>query len=228
MQKQQITELEKYLYNKHLAASRSARNKPFRLKTNFDDVVDTEKHKFLKRISILFNKHPDINADVYFTAPYKLYPDVVFFGLDYFSSMRAIKSYTIYKKQLLLEDPDSQVVDVSDSLRFIANFCISESIHFHRYPFHKTADVYTWMLHYKQNKINVYSLFEFTDVHSSITELTQEIQDFFVHDFVEQFHNLKLKYNKSNKLKSYVRAAFPVLSNFVQKKLAETQKPSKI
>ena len=224
----QITELEKYLYNRHLVASRTARNKPFRLKTQFDDIVNTDKHKFLQKISVLFAKHPELNADVYFMSPYKLYPDVAYFALDYFASMRAIKSYTIYKKQLLVEDPDSQLEDVTLSLRFIANFCIKEQIYFYAYTQHRTGDVYTWMLHYKQNKINIYSLFEFTNVHSSVSQLTQDVQNFFVHDFVEQFHNLKMKYIKSNKIKPYIQTAFPVLSNFVQKKLAKTQKSSKI
>ena len=80
----QLTELEKHLYNKHLITSRSVKNKPFKVKKDFGDIVDTDKHKFLKRISILFKKHPEINPDIFFQAPYKLYPDVEYFGLDYF------------------------------------------------------------------------------------------------------------------------------------------------
>jgi hypothetical protein len=223
MQNLQLTEFEKYLYNKHLAISRISKNKPFRPKADFSDIKDTDKHKFLKRISIFLQKHPDVDHETYFVSPYKLYPDVSYFGLDYFASMRAIKSYTLYKKQQLLENPDKQIDDVSKSLRFIANFCVQNKIHFHRYPFHKTADLYTWMLHYKQNKINIYSLFEFTDVHSSLSEISDDTKGFFVHDFATQFHNLKMKYNNSNHIKPYVKAAFPVLSNFVQKTLAKSK-----
>ena len=101
MQEEQITELEKLLYNKHLATSRKLKNKPFKLKGDFSDVIKTDKAKYLKRISVLFKKHPEIDPDVFFSAPYKLYPDVEYFGLDYFSTMRAIKAYTNYKKKLL-------------------------------------------------------------------------------------------------------------------------------
>jgi len=131
MEKQNLlTDLEKHLYNKHLAVSRSERNKPFKLKNSFTDVEGTDKHKFLKRISILFCKHPEINPDIFFKAPYKLYPDVAYFGLDYFSTMRAVRAYTTYKKTLLLQDPDSQLEEVKDSLKFIANFCIEREFIF--------------------------------------------------------------------------------------------------
>jgi hypothetical protein len=215
MQKQ-ITELEKAIYNKHLAVSRSQRNKPFRLKKDFSDFQNTDKSVFLKRLSVLFQKHPEINLDVFFKAPYVLYPDVDYFGLDYFASMRAIKCYAMYKKQVFLQDPDSQLEEVKQSLRFIANFCISQKIYLHQYPFHRTADLYSWMIHYKENKINIYSVFEFSGVFSSIKELTEEVQNFFISGFVEQFQNLFVKYNNSKEIKPYMRKAFSTISTFVE------------
>ena len=215
----QITELEKHLFNKHLIVSRSERNKPFKIKKDFANVVDTDKHKFLKRISVLFQKHPEIDPDTFFKAPYKLYPDVEYFGLDYFSTMRAIKSYTMYKKQIFLQDPDSQIEQVRDSLKFIANFCIENKIYFHQYPYHRSSDLFTWMQHYKQNKINIYSVMEFTNIFSSVKSLAEDVQKFFVGEFIEQFQNLYMLYNKSSQLKPYIKKALPVLSNFVEKQL---------
>ena len=159
-----LTELEKHLFNKHLAVSRSERNKPFRIRKDFSDIVNTDKHKFLKRISILFTKHPEISPDTFFKAPYKLYTDVQYFGLDYFSTMRAVKAYTTYKKQIFLQDPDSQIEQVKESLKFIAHFCIENNIHFHQYPYHRASDLFTWMQHYKQSKINAYSVMEFPNI----------------------------------------------------------------
>lgn len=217
----QITELEKHLFNKHLIVSRSERNKPFKIKKDFANVVDTDKHKFLKRISVLFQKHPEIDPDTFFKAPYKLYPDVEYFGLDYFSTMRAIKSYTMYKKQIFLQDPDSQIEQVRDSLKFIANFCIENKIYFHQYPYHRSSDLFTWMQHYKQNKINIYSVMEFTNIFSSVKSLAEDVQKFFVGEFIEQFQNLYMLYNKSSQLKPYIKKALPVLSNFVEKQLTQ-------
>lgn len=218
----QITELEKHLYNKHLIVSRVEKNKPFKVKRDFSDIVSTDKHKFLKRISILFQKHPEINPDTFFKAPYKLYPDVEYFGLDYFSTMRAVKAYTTYKKQIFLQDPDSQLEQVKESLKFIAQFCIDNNLYFHQYPYHRTTDLFTWMQHYKQNKINVYSVMEFSNIFSSVKSLAEDIQKIFVSEFVEQFQNLYTSYNKSQELKPYIQKAIPVLSNFVERQLTST------
>ena len=220
----QLTELEKLLFNKHLAVSRSERNKPFRIRKNFTDVANTDKHKFLKRLSILFQKHPEINPDLFFKAPYKLYPDVQYFGLDYFSTMRAVKAYTTYKKQVFLQDPDSQIEQVKDSLKFIAHFCIENNLYFHQYPYHRTTDLFTWMQHYKQSKINAYSVMEFPNIFSSVKSLAEDIQKIFVSEFVEQFQNLHSSYNKSQELKPYIQKAIPVLSNFVERQLTSNSK----
>lgn len=219
-----LTELEKLLFNKHLAVSRSERNKPFRIRKDFSTIVNTDKHKFLKRLSILFQKHPEINPDLFFKAPYKLYPDVEYFGLDYFSTMRAVKAYTTYKKQVFIQDPDSQIEQVKDSLKFIAQFCIENNLYFHQYPYHRTTDLFTWMQHYKQNKINAYSVMEFPNIFSSVKSLAEDIQKIFVSEFVEQFQSLYSSYNKSQELKPYIQKAIPVLSNFVERQLTSTSK----
>lgn len=219
-----LTELEKLLFNKHLAVSRSERNKPFRIRKDFTDIANTDKHKFLKRLSVLFQKHPEINPDLFFKAPYKLYPDVQYFGLDYFSTMRAVKAYTTYKKQVFIQDPDSQIEQVKDSLKFIAHFCIENNLYFHQYPYHRTTDLFTWMQHYKQNRINAYSVMEFPNIFSSVKSLAEDIQKIFVSEFVEQFQNLYSSYNKSQQLKPYIQKAIPVLSNFVERQLTSTSK----
>ena len=211
----QITDLEKHLYNKHLSVSRSEKNKPFKIKKDFSDIVNTDKQKFLKRISTLFVKHPEINPDVFFRAPYKLYPDVEYFALDFFSTMRAVKAYTTYKKQIFLQDPDSQIETVKESLRFIGNFCVQNDIHFHQYPYHRTSDVFTWMQHYKQNKISIYSVMEFPNIYSNIKILSEDVQKLFISDFVEHFQNIQSAYNTSNNLKQYIQKAIPVISNFI-------------
>lgn len=218
-----LTDLEKLLYNKHLAVSRSQKNKPFKLKKDFADLADTDKHKFLKRISTLFKKHPEIDPDSFFKAPYVLYPDVEYFGLDYFSTMRAVKAYTMYRKTIFLQSPDEQLKQIQDSLQFMAKFCINEGLYLHQYPYHKTADLFTWMKHYKENKINIYCMFEFANIFSSVKELAEDVQKFFVSDFVEQFQRLYLNYNNSQKAKSYVKKTFPLLSNFVEKQLTQTK-----
>lgn len=218
-QNPELTTLEKQIYNNHLAISRSLKNKPFKTKKNFEDIVDTDKHKFLKRIATLFEKHPEISQRTFFEAPYKLYPDTEYFGLDYFSTMKAVKCYTTYKKHLFLQDPDSQIDSVKDSLRFISHFCIENKIYFHQYPYHKTADMFTWMKHYKENKINIYAIMEFPNIYSAVRELAEDLQRFFISEFIENFQMLYQKYNNSKELKSYLKKATEVLEKFVEQSL---------
>lgn len=218
---QQITELEKFLYNKHLSISRNLKNKPFKYKKNFDDIINTDKHKFLKRISTLFQKHPEIDSDLFFSAPYKLYPDVEYFNLEYFSTLRAIKSYTIFKKTNFLRNPDEQIEDVKKSLFFIAKFCIENKLYLHQYQYHKTAEAFTWMKHYKENKINAYCMMEFTNVFSSIKQLAEDVQKFFIGQFVEQFQTMYFQYSNSTKLKPFIKKTIPKISNFVEKQLTQ-------
>ena len=224
MQKSEVTSFEKSVYNKHLAISRSLKNKPFRVKQRFDDIVDTDKHKHLKRITSLFKKHPEIDLDVFFEAPYRLYPDVQYFGLDYFSTMRAVKAYAMYKQVLFSQDPDTQLDSIKESLRFIAKFCIDNGLYIHQYPFHRTADLFTWMSHYKQNKINIYVMMGFSNVLTAVQTLQQDIQRFFVNNFIERFQELYNKYNKSAVLKPFLTKALNTLSNFVDKELTNTKK----
>ena len=220
-----LTELERCLFNKHLSVSRSSKGKPFKLRKQFEDISGTEKHTYLKRLAVLVKKHPEIDLDTFFSAPYKLYPDVEYFGLDYFSSMRAIKSYTMYKKMTFLQDPDTQVDSVKNSLRFMAKFCVDNNILLHQYPHHKTADMFTWMVHYKENKINVYAMMEFKDVYSAVQSLAEDVRSFFVSDFVEQFKNLYTSYDKSQVLKPFLKKAVEHINNFVDKELTNKQKP---
>lgn len=219
----QLSELEKVLYNKHLAVSRSLKNKPFKIKKDFSSVVSTDKHKFLKRISNLFKKHPEIDFNTFFEAPYKLYPDVEYFGLDYFSTMRAVKAYTTYKKQIFLQNPDSQIESVKESLKFIARFCIENNISLHQYPNHRSSDVFTWMTHYKQNKINIYVMMEFPDIYSSVQTLAEDIRRFFVSEFVEQFKQLRSMYISSKELQPYLKKALSTIDNFIYSELTKSK-----
>lgn len=216
----EITQLQKHIYNKHLIVSRQQRNKPFKVKQNFDDLIDTDKQKFLIRISNLFKNHPEIDTDLFFAAPYYLYPDVGYFGLDYFSTLRAIKSYTLYKRSLLLKDPDSQVKEVKRSLVFIANYCIDNNLHLHQYQHHRTSDLYTWMKHYKENKINIYVMFMYSGILSSAKSISDDLRKMFLSDFVEQFEKMFTNYNNSTQLKGVIQKSYPIIANFVEKQLS--------
>ena len=77
------------------------------------------------------------------------------------------------------------------------------------------------MVHYKQNKINLYVLFEFPDIFSSTQALAEDVKHFFVSSFLDQFKALYLQYRNSKILKPYLKKTIPVLNEFVGKKLVD-------
>lgn len=215
-----MTDLEKRIYNKHLAVSRSLRNKPFKLKNDFNDFEDSPKYGSIKRLSIFFNRYPDINMDIYFMAPYKLYSDVQYFDLNYFASPRAIKSYTIYQQQLQQLSPDKQINEIKESLVFISRFCLQHKIQLHDYPDFKLQGMEPeWVYHCKQNKINPYSLMEFTGIFPYINEMPFDERELLLGNFGRNYLDYRTRYNNSKELKPFLSAAFTKLKFFIDKSL---------
>ena len=215
-----ITDLERRIYNKHLAVSRSLRGKAFKLKQDFTDFQNDPKYIHIKRLSIFFTKYPDVNMDTYFIAPYKLYTDVPYFDLSYFASPRAIKTYTVYKQQLFQESPDSQIQDIKESLRFLVQYCLKNSIQLHDYVFYKEKSIEPiWTYHIKHNKINPYVLMEFPNIFHTIQEMPKDEREFLLGRFGTNFLDYRTKYMNSKELRPFLEKAFTRLKLFVDKNL---------
>lgn len=122
-----------------------------------------------------------------------------------------------------MQSPDTQLEDVKKSMKFIAMFCIENKLQLHMYPFHKTGELYTWMVHYKQNKINIYAIMGFRDVYSAVTQLAVDAQHFYIREFIENFKDLYTKYKTSTVLRPYVEKAQNILGNFINQELTNTQ-----
>ena len=219
-----MTELEKRIYNTHLAVSRSLRNKPFKLKENFDGFEESSKYPAIKKLSIFFTKYPDVHMDMYFSAPYKLYNDVEYFDHNYFASPRAIKAYTVYKQQLLLQSPDSQIEDIKKSITFITRFCLENKIQLHDYPDYRGNRLEPiWMYHIKENKINPYSLMEFSNIFHYINEMPFDEREILLGSFGKNFLTYKTKYQNTKLLKQFLSTAVIKLKLFIDKSLNSTK-----
>jgi len=219
-----MTELEKIIYNKHLAVSKSLRNKPFKLRNNFEDFENNSKYIFVKRIANLFARHPEIDIDMYFSAPYELYKDVEYFDLNYFASPRAIKTYTIYKQELLFTSPDNQIESIKKSLHFIVHYCLDKKINLEDYSHYKESGLQPiWIYHIKRNKINPYVIMEFPNIVNFINELEKEERNLLLGQFGDNFFTYKNNYLTSKKLRSFLSEAFLKLKFFVDKNLNSTK-----
>jgi hypothetical protein len=215
-----ITDLERRIYNKHLAVSRSLRGKAFKLKQDFTDFQHDPKFIHIKRLATFFIKYPYVNMDMYFMAPYKLYTDVQYFDLSYFASPRAIKTYTIYKQQLAQESPDSQKDDVKESLTFLVRYCLQNNIQLHDYIYHKEKSIEPiWTYHIKQNKINPYVLMEFPSIFHTIQEMPADEREMLLGRFGINFLEYRTRYMNSKELRPFLEKAFIRLKLFVDKNL---------
>ena len=58
-----MTDFEKKIYNKHLAISRSIRNKAFKLKKDFSNFEADTRYMYIKKLSIFFSKYPDFFSE---------------------------------------------------------------------------------------------------------------------------------------------------------------------
>ena len=214
-----MNELEKRIYNTHLAVSRSLRNKPFKLKTDFTN-ISPDKQVPLKRLYNFFMRNKEVDMQMYFSAPYKIYTDVEYFDLAYYASLRGVKAYTIYKKQLTETQPDSQLSSVKESLSFITKFCLDNKINFEVYSNFKSNNLEPeWTYHYKHGKINAYVMMEFSNIYTTIQDIPEEEKELLLGSFGTNFLEYRTRYMNSKVLRPFLKEAFVKVKLFVDREL---------
>ncbi len=215
----EITEQEKDIYNTYLRVSRTTQDKPFRYRKDFSD-FPAEDLYHLKRICVFLNKFPQIRTEYYFKAPFMLYRDQTYFGLDYFSGMAAIKCYSTFMKELREKDPDceEQLTMIADSLKFIARFCSEKNIPLNKYCVNTTGSTYDWMKHVKNNYVSLYSLMEFKNIFELIMEVAEDERLLFLgdEDIKDKFHAYKDRYLKSEKAKLLVKQGLTKIDQVIE------------
>lgn len=91
------TDLQKKIYNEHLKESRKSKNLPFKTRKKFEKLDDTTK-LCLQKLEVFFKKHSDISISEFFKASYFVYPNDEYLNLKFFTTLKAINAYKIYKK----------------------------------------------------------------------------------------------------------------------------------
>jgi len=201
-----VTEFEQHIYNTHLKISRTRRNLPFKYRKDFS-TVDPQTLNYLKKIAIFLTKHNHININDFLVAPFKIYPDESFFNLDYYTTLKATKAYTLYQQKLLTLSPDSreQLENIKASLIFISHFCRDNNISVSRYIEHKTNNTFSFLLHLKEHRVNVYCLFGFTDFDRTIRTVDSDLLSFIIgSDLIVNLPTLRTKYLNSTKARKFV------------------------
>lgn len=208
------------IYNIYLRASRTVKGKPFKYRKNFDD-FPVKDGILLKRIHNMLMRCPHIDPAEYFEASFKLNPDIEHIPLDHFATMAGVKAYNQYQsqKELLPPDSDDQLESVQQSLKFIAEFCITNSIPVSAYITHKPKATYSWMQHLKRRKINLYVLMEFSDLHSIISSTPEDEVSFLIDNLSSKYEYFKLQYSKSKAMRHLVKQGITRISHFVDNNL---------
>jgi len=216
-----VTRNEKDVYNLHLSISRSSRNKPFKIRENFEGLEETPDYLFLKKLTKFFFDFPHIDPNIFFKAPYSIYPDEEWFDLKFFASLKAVNAYSIYFKSLQEKSPDSQenIEFIKNSLRFIGSFCIRNNILLSDYMKYSKGITSIWMKHIKEHKISVYVLLEFPEFYSTIqTTPSDEVYMFlgYIYDNLQTYIN---RYNTSVIARKFVKEGMKKISDFIEKNI---------
>lgn len=215
-----LNENKKRIYNSYLINSRKCRNKPFKVRKNFDR-IDNDILYILIKLENLFKNYPNIDLDTYFSAPFMLFKDINHFALDYFATPAAIRSYTLYKKKILEEDIDSKssLDAIKNGLQFIAKYCIVNNITLNEYYTHKSGLTYTWMKHIRKSNIIPYIAFGFKNVDELVFNIPEDERDLLLGNFGEKYYIFKGKYNSSKKAKPLIQNGLIKIKKWINDEL---------
>ena len=198
--------------------SRVLRGKAGRYRKDFSD-FDEVKYNWLRRLSTFFKKYPDINMDTYFSAPYKLYPEIAYFDLQYFASPKGIKTYTVFKQQQRAKSPEAHIEGIKKSFSFITRFCLANNMPFSIYVQDVPTHVPHWYLHIKEGSVDPYTMIGSPTACDLIYKLGPEAAELYLGSFGENFMQCKADYLASDKLRLFLSEAYKRVENFIWQQL---------
>lgn len=208
-----ISDRQKLIYNAYQHAARTSKNKPFKERKNFNNLDDTNK-LLLQKIESFFNANRNVSYADFFKAPYIIYNEQEYFGLDFFVTRKAIKCYTEYVKKRETDNPDSEEVlnTCKQCCIFIYNYCKSNNLNLNTYCHLINGTTPVVLQHLRDHKINFYVLCGL-NVEKILQSIEPEIVNFIVDDFYQLLNQTKNKFIKSNKLKTVVRKSLQLIEN---------------
>lgn len=206
-----LTEFEQRIYNCFLATSRSALKKPFTLRKDFSDFTETDtNYLYIKKLGMFFTKHPQVDMRVYFGAPFEIYKDGEHYGLQFFTTQKAIGLYSMYVKKLREQSPDTpqQLESIKGSLAFIIRFCSDRKIKFSEYLSYKSPETTTeaFLSHYKNREANLYVLLKIPNFERTVYSLDEELRSLFFGESLDQLSSFKIKLHQSTQAKPLIES----------------------
>lgn len=211
---------EKIIYNTFLKTSRSKSGLPYRLRKQWDGFEDTPYYVHVLKLKNFFTRNKSVDVVEFFEAPYTIYPGESGFDLDFYSSQKAIKIYTLALKKKLLLDPDDQyhLNQVSRGLKFILKFCQENKITINEYLSFKTGIQKQFISHLKDRKISIYNLFAFLNFDREFKSGDADILRFTLGDIYDNLDIFRTKYLNSKTLRKVAEIGLTKISKILQEK----------
>ena len=212
-----LTELEKQIYNAYLIASRTAKDKPFKLRRDFTK-VDDKTFIILKKLSSLFTSNRNVNIADFFKAPYSYYGAEEYFDLQYFMSPKAIKCYTMYKRKLETTLPDSEenIIRCKQCCTFILRYCVENNLSLNEYKSINNGTTPLVLQHLRDHSINFYVIHGL-ECDRVIRQVEPDLLEFFITDFNTVLNETRINFQRSEKLKQVVRKSFQLIEEYLLK-----------
>jgi hypothetical protein len=201
-----LTTYEEHIYNTFLKTGRQKNKQPYKLRKDFTTLNDKTK-SYIKKISLFLSKFKHIKVEDFFIAPYYVYADETYFDLEYFTTLKATKAYTLYQKQRVFSDPDSedQLIFIRDSLFFIQQFCKDKDITIDEYLYHKDGITPSFLLHIKEHSVNIYTLLGFDHFTRELNKLDANTVTFIIDESLyNQINVFRTKLFASQKAKQLI------------------------
>jgi hypothetical protein len=214
----ELTKTEEYIYNTYLRNLRN--NQPYQPRKNFENLNDKIRISLYK-LKNFFDKFSYIDKNFFFESFRFVYPQDNFPSLDFFTTRKAIKCYTLYKKHKENSSPDNLLEEIKEGLRFIANFCIQNNIPVESYTKHKTLCMPSWTQHYRENKVNIYSILSIDHLNDYYT-LSEEERAIWAPNLIENIESFKVRLHNC-KSKQNIKKCVDHIRNFVNKTLTNTK-----
>jgi hypothetical protein len=212
-----VTELEKQIYNAYLIASRTANGKAFKLRKNFNE-LDDKTYILLKKLSLLFEHNRNVNISDFFKAPYEYYGND-YFDLQFFTSPKAIRCYSFYKKKLETLSPDSveNITKCKQCCTFIMRYCVENNLTLNEYKSINKGTTPLVLQHLRDHSINFY-IIHGLECDRIIRQVEPDLLEFFITDFNKLLNDTRINFQQSLKLKVVVRESFRLIEEFLLKK----------
>lgn len=207
----QLDDKEKHIYNSFLAASRIAKNKPFKLRKNFDKIKDAD-YVSIKKLGEFFDKNRSVGFAEFFKAPYKVYTSEEYFDLQFYLTRRALKCYTLYmyEREKQAPDDDEVVSACKQCFIFLFNFCRDRGLTLSEYKYLMEGVIPMPLFHLKEHKINFYVVHAL-ECDSAIKQIEPSLINFIIPDYYNLANTTRINFLQSSRLKNVLRESFSIV-----------------